>query len=66
MQYLSLQFSNVDDFEAANAKFPLDMALAFPNANALIHIRSYCSTTVKNFTIESSGNALVLCFDAKI
>ena len=35
LQYLPLQFSDVDDFKVANAKFSLDMALAFFNANAL-------------------------------
>ena len=36
LQYLPLQFSDVDDFKVVNAKFSLDMALAFSNANALI------------------------------
>ena len=35
LQYLPLQFSDADDFKAANAKFSLDMTLAFSNANAL-------------------------------
>ena len=30
-----LQFSDADDFKATNAKFSLNMALAFSNANAL-------------------------------
>ena len=36
LQYLPLQFFDVDDFKAVNVKFPLDMALAFFNANALM------------------------------
>ena len=36
LQYLPLQFFDADDFKAANAKFSLDMALAFFNANALM------------------------------
>ena len=36
LQFLGLQFSDVDGFGAWNAKFPLDLALAFPNPNALI------------------------------
>ena len=35
LQYLSLQFPDADGFEAWNAKFPLDMALALENADAL-------------------------------
>ena len=35
LQYLPLQFSDVDDFKVVNAKFSLDMALTFFNANAL-------------------------------
>ena len=35
MQYLPLQFFDADDFKATNVKFPLDIALAFFNANAL-------------------------------
>ena len=38
LQYLPLQFSDADDFKAANAKFPLNIALAFSNANALMYI----------------------------
>ena len=34
---LALQFSDADDFKAANAKFALDMALALENANALTY-----------------------------
>ena len=36
LQYLPLQFSDVDIFKVANAKFFLDMTFAFSNANALI------------------------------
>jgi len=32
---LPLPFSDVDGFKLINAKFPLDIALAFSNANAL-------------------------------
>ena len=32
---MPLQFSDVDDFKTTNAKFFLDMTLAFSNANAL-------------------------------
>ena len=35
LQYLSLQFFDVDDFKVTNAKFSLDMTLAFSNANTL-------------------------------
>ena len=35
LQFLGLQFSDVDGFGAWNAKFPLELALAFPNDNAL-------------------------------
>ena len=35
LQYLPLPFFDVDDFKVINAKFSLDMALAFFNANAL-------------------------------
>ena len=38
LQYLPLQFSDVDDFKVVNAKFSLNMALAFPNANALTSV----------------------------
>ena len=31
-----MPFPDADCFEVKNAKFPLDLALAFPNANALI------------------------------
>ena len=48
LQYLPLQFFDVDDFKAANAKFPLDMALAFFNANAL----SICCEIVLNYGDE--------------
>ena len=42
LQYLPLQFSDVDDFKVANAKFSLYMALAFFNANALTkHIHNF-------------------------
>ena len=42
LQYLPLQFSDVDDFKVANAKFSLYMALAFSNANALTkHIHNF-------------------------
>ena len=36
LQYCCLQFSNAIVLGAANAKWPLHLALAFPNANALI------------------------------
>jgi len=49
---LSLPFSDVDDFKVANAKFPLDMALAFSNANAL---RTYCSQVAKIFKNQYLG-----------
>ena len=35
LQYLPLPFFDVDDFKVINAKFSLDIALAFFNANAL-------------------------------
>ena len=35
LQYFPLQFFDVDDFKVINAKFSLDMALAFSNTNAL-------------------------------
>ena len=35
LQYLSLEFSDTEHFGAANAKFSLHLAFAFPNANAL-------------------------------
>ena len=35
LQFLGLQFFDADGFGAWNAKFHLDLALAFPNANAL-------------------------------
>ena len=35
LQYLPLPFFDVDDFKVINAKFSLNMALAFFNANAL-------------------------------
>ena len=35
LQYLPLPFFDVDDFRGINAKFSLDMTLAFFNANAL-------------------------------
>ena len=35
LQYLPLPFFDADDFKVINAKFSLDMALAFFNANAL-------------------------------
>ena len=42
LQYLPLQFSDVDDFKVANAKFSLYMALAFSNTNALTkHIHNF-------------------------
>ena len=42
LQYLPLQFSDVDDFKVANAKFSLYMALAFSNGNALTkHIHNF-------------------------
>ena len=31
-----MPFSDADGFRGKNAKFPLDLALAFPNANALM------------------------------
>jgi len=39
LQYLTLQFSDADDFKAVNAKFSLDMALAYSNANALTNLQ---------------------------
>ena len=36
LQYLPLQFFDADDFKTANAKFLLDMTLAFFNSNALV------------------------------
>ena len=35
LQQCCLPFSDEDGFGVKNAKFPLDLALAFPNANAL-------------------------------
>ena len=39
LQYLPLPFFDVDDFKGINAKFSLDMALAFFNANALTRLK---------------------------
>ena len=36
LQYLPLQFFDVDNFKTANIKFLLDMVLAFFNTNALV------------------------------
>ena len=35
LQYLPLQFFDVNDFKVTNGKFSLNMALALKNANAL-------------------------------
>ena len=35
LEYLSFEFSDTGHFGAANAKFSLHLAFAFPNANAL-------------------------------
>ena len=40
LQYLTLPFFDVDDFKVINAKFSLDMTLAFFNANALRELKS--------------------------
>ena len=39
LQYLHLQFSDVDNFKVTNVKFSIDMTLVFFNTNAL---KDYC------------------------
>ena len=43
-----MPFPDTDCFEVKNAKFPLDLALAFPNANALAKgLEDFSSYTFK-------------------
>ena len=49
---MPLQFFDVDDFKVINAKFSLDMALAFFNANALMWCFASLPPVFKSFEIR--------------
>ena len=53
LQYLPLQFFDIDDFKVINAKFSLDMALAFFNTNALIEVNSTLITLVPKIRFQT-------------
>ena len=61
LQYLPLPFFDVDDFKVINAKFSLDIALAFFNANAL-SIRLFVNFLLKLYVQEVCFRGWLLYF----